>query len=259
MKSTWLFMALIVPAAAALAAEAHWDGTWKLDKSRSHFSGDTFTLSKGPNGMLHFSDGGPINYDFRIDGKDYAAHYNRTVAWTAAGPDTWDTVTHVDGRVLATSHRTLSADGKTLTIAWQTTRPDGSVDTETDVYTRVTGTAGLEGRWRSIKVDESAPMTFIIATHPDGTMRWDLPEMQAYVEGKPDGTDLAVHGPTMPPGMTFAFKKMSPRKIAYSTRVNGKPDSAGEQTLAADGKSYTDVSWTAGKEDERQTAVYVRQ
>jgi hypothetical protein len=40
-------------------------------------------------------------------------------------------------------------------------------------------------------------------------------------------------------------------------KVNGKEDSEGVQTLAADGRSYTDVSWSAGKESEKQIAVFV--
>jgi hypothetical protein len=41
--------------------------------------------------------------------------------------------------------------------------------------------------------------------------------------------------------------------------MNGKPDTYGIETLAADGHSFTDVSWNPGKESEKQTAVYVKQ
>jgi len=55
------------------------------------------------------------------------------------------------------------------------------------------------------------------------------------------------------------FKIVSPIQVKYAIKVDGKPDTFGVQTMAADGRSFTDVSWTAGKESEKQTAVYVRQ
>jgi hypothetical protein len=32
----------------------------------------------------------------------------------------------------------------------------------------------------------------------------------------------------------------------------------GEQTLAADGRSFSDVNWNPGKEDEKTTGVFLR-
>ena len=49
------------------------------------------------------------------------------------------------------------------------------------------------------------------------------------------------------------------KKDDFRIKVNGKEDSEGVQTLAADARSYTDVGWSAGKENEKQTAVFVRQ
>ena len=54
-----------------------------------------------------------------------------------------------EGRALAKSHRTLSADGKTLSVEFTGTRADGSVFGDTDMYSRVSGTNGLLGTWRS--------------------------------------------------------------------------------------------------------------
>lgn len=59
--------------------------------------------------------------------------------------------------------------------------------------------------------------------------------------------------------MTIGFKMVTPTQIKYAIKVGGKADSFGVQTIAADGRSFSDVSWTAGKEDEKQTAVYVKQ
>ena len=94
------------------------------------------------------------------------------------------------------------------------------------VYERIGKGTGLIGKWRS---------------------------------GKLDGAEFKPTGPTIPPGTTVSMKAASPSKISYVWRLNGKPDGYGVQTVAADGKSFTDVSWNPGKEAEKSTAYYVKQ
>lgn len=243
----------------ALAVDNPWVGTWTLDLNKSHFTGDTFTYSKATNGMMHFSDGSVANFDFGIDGKGYKTVYDRTTTWTAAGNNAWDSVTKANGKVLVNTHRQLSDDGKTLTITETGKRPDGTTFHDEAVYTRVTGTTGLVGKWRSTKVTISAPDSFIISSPSPGIMHWDIPAYKESVQGKLDGTDLPITGPNVPPRLTLAVKQVSPTKISYVVKGNGKPDSYGIQTLAADGKSFTDVSWSAGKPGEKATGVYVKQ
>jgi len=236
-----------------------WIGTWKLDPAKSHFIGDTFTYSKLPSGMMHFTDGSTVSYDFAIDGKPYKAAYDRTTVWTAAGTNAWNSVTSANGKVIYKAHHVLSADGKTLTNTYTGAKPDGSSFNDETVYTRVTGTNGLEGKWRSTKVNISAPDTFVVSSPSAGILHWDIPSYKESVEGKPDGTDHPITGPTVPPGLTLSFKYLSPTKISYTVKNNGKPDGYGIQTLSADGKSFTDVSWSPGKESEKSTGFYAKQ
>jgi hypothetical protein len=260
MKRAFLLCSLVLLAVMpALAADNPWIGTWKLDPAKSHFTGDTFTYSKLPNGMMHFTDGSTVSYDFAVDAKPYKAAYDRTAVWAAAGPNAWDTVYSANAKVLYKVHHLLSADGKTLTNTYTGTKPDGSTLNDQTVYTRVTGTQGLEGKWRSTKVNISAPDTFIVSSPSPGILHWDIPSYKESVEGKPDGMDHPITGPTVPPGLTLSFKYLSPTKISYTIKNNGKPDGFGIQTLASDGRSFTDVSWSPGKETEKSTAFYARQ
>ena len=66
-----LCSALALQTASTLAADSPWSGTWKLDPTQSHLTGDTFTLTQGRGTMLHYSDGSTANYDFGVDGKEY--------------------------------------------------------------------------------------------------------------------------------------------------------------------------------------------
>jgi hypothetical protein len=253
--ASWLLLA----AGAVYAAENPWVGTWKLDPAQSHLAGDTFTYSKGPGSLLHFSDG-VVAYDFGTDSKAYKSAYDRTTTWTQTGPNSWDSVTTRNGKVLGKAQRTLSADMKTLTIHHTGTRPDGAPFDDQDVYTRVAAGAGLLGTWKSVKVGATGgPQTFVISSPAPGVLHYEVPDLQAHAEGAADGTDHPLAGGNTPEGMTISFKFVTPTQIKYVIKVNGKEDSEGVQTLAADAHSYTDVGWSAGKENEKQTAVFVRQ
>lgn len=257
-----LFLAFSLAAFAvlpALAADNPWVGTWKLDPAKSHFTGDTFAYSEAPNGMMHFSDGSTISYDFGIDGKTYKTHDDRTTMWTASGDNAWDSVTKANDTVLVSVHRELSSDGKTLKITASGTKPDGTPFSDESIYVRETGTKGLVGKWRSTKVTISAPESFVIAVPAEGELHWDIPAYKESVGGKPDGSDLPITGPTVPPGLTLSVKLDSPSKLSYIVKINGKPQSYGTQTLAEDGNSFTDTSWSAGKESEKSTGLYVKQ
>jgi hypothetical protein len=261
MKMTLILCSVLaLQAGMALAADTPWNGTWKLDPAQSHFTGDTFTVTKGAGNMLHFADGSTASYDFGLDGKEYKTWANRMTSWTAIGNNAWDTVTQADGKVLAKAHRQLSADGKTLSITSTGTRPDGVAFRDEAVYERVSGTAGLVGTWRSIKVSEpNGPHEFVISSPAPGVLHYGVPDMKASAEGRADGSDNPLTGPDMPPGATISFKMLSPTKIHYVMKINGKTDSVGEQTLASDGSSFSDINWTPGKENEKSTGVYLKQ
>jgi hypothetical protein len=251
---------LALSAGAASAADSPWNGTWKLDEAKSHFTGQTMTFEKGAGDTLHFSDGSSVEFDVIVDGKEHKAYANRTMIWTAPAKNTWDTVYKIDGKELTKGHRTLSDDGKTLTESWTGTRPDGTSFHEEDVFTRVSGSDGLAGTWRASKVKGGGgPQEFVISVPAAGMVHYDVPDMKVNVEGRTDGSDLPLTGPTVPPGSTISFKALTPTKTRYVMKIGGKIDNSGEQTLAADGRSFTDVNWNAGKEDEKTTAVYVKQ
>jgi len=261
MKTILLLASLLaLPASAAFAADSPWTGTWKLDPAKSHFTGQTFTYSKGPGELLHYEDGSTASFDFGLDGKEYKSWANRTFSWTPAGRNAWDAVNKADGKVLSKGHITLSEDGKTLNMTFTGTKPDGSTYHEEDTYTRVSGTDGLLGTWRSSKVQGPyGPQSFVISSPAAGTLRYYIPDMKATAEGAIDGTDLPVSGPDIPPGMTIGFKQVTPTKHKYTMKIDGKPDTYGVQTISADGTFFTDVSWNPGHESEKTTSVYVKQ
>ena len=66
-------------------------------------------------------------------------------------------------------------------------------------------------------------------------------------------------GPTAPAGLMISNKNDGPDKVLTIVTLNGKELGRDVMTLSADGKTITDVSWTPGKESEKQTYVYEKQ
>jgi hypothetical protein len=250
---------LALSAGAALAAGNPWVGTWKLDPAKSHFVGDTFSYAAANGGKLHYTDGSTNSYDFGIDGKAYPAAYGRTTTWTAVGDHAWDSVTMANGTVLWKVHRVLSADDKTLTITASGARPDGSKFNDVTAYTRVSGSKGLIGTWRSTRVDVSLADVYVITAPSPGMLHWEFPMDKSSVTTKGPGVDAPIVGPNVPPSLTFNYKLEGPGKLSYVVKFQGKPDTYGVQTLAADGKSFSDSYWSPGKEKEKATAFYAKQ
>jgi hypothetical protein len=245
----------VAVAVPCLAAGSSWDGTWKMNVAKSKFTGDTFTVEAKGN-MMRYSNG-VVSYDFACDGKVYPVLADRTMTCTGSPAAGYDYSMKAGNNVLATSHRTLSADGKTLTIHGTEVRADGTKPEFTDVYKRQSGTSGLVGKWMNVK-SEGPTGTMVIETKGNW-IKITSPEYKNSVEGKMDGSALPMTGANIPPGVTQTIKAEGANKLHYTVQYNGKVLEEGTQTLSADGKTLVDEEWSPGKMNEKITAVYERQ
>lgn len=166
-------------------------------------------------------------------------------------------MTKFGDKVLYESHRTLSADGKTLTVQGTETRPDGSTQDYTNVYKRESGTSGLVGKWVNVKAQGVAG-TMVIETKGDWVKIYS-PEYKATAESKMDGNNIAVKGPDVPPETWTTVKMAGPNKLQYSDKEKDKVLDEGVMTLSADGKTLLEEQWAPGKMNEKTTLVYDRQ
>ncbi len=257
-KQRLVLLLLALTPTVLLAADNPWAGTWKLDVSRSHFAGYTFSYSKNANGMMVYDDGSPEPFTFAIDGKPYTDAEGNTHTWTTDGDHAWNSVAKHGDVETTRAHRVLSPDGKTFTMTFSGTKPDGTTFADTTVYTRVSGSAGMEGTWRSAKVTISSPSQWIISYPAPDTFQWDIPDYKTVTTGKMDGSDLPITGPTMSPTTTLSVQQNTPQKFTTTVKNHGKVLSLSEDNLSNDGKTITEYSWTPGKESEKTTAIYVR-
>jgi hypothetical protein len=248
--------AAVLLAGSAQAATSPFAGSWKMDVAKSQLAGDTVTYTTTAAGFE--SSGGAVTYKFAIDGKDYPMLGDRTTAWAKAPDGGWDMTMKAAGKVVTKSHRTLSADGKKMMTTYTEYRPDGTTVTEKDVYERVSGTSGLAGKWKDIKVDAAAD-AMIIAIPAPGAFKLDDPAFKQTLSGKTDGSPVSVTGPTIPPGASATFKAKGANEWDYTYLLKTKVLTHGVMKVSADGKTLTDTSWAPGKETEKTVSAYVKQ
>jgi hypothetical protein len=241
----------------SMAAASSWDGTWKLNTAKSKLTGDTYTIESKANGMMRYSNGSTIAYDFACDGKTYPVIADRTMTCTGSPSGGYDYVDRAGNKVLGKSHDALSADGKTLTTHGTDFRPDGTTGDYTETYKRLSGTTGLVGKWVNVKA-QSSSSTMVIETKPDW-IKITVSQYKETSENKLDGSSAPLTGPDVPPGVSVSIKADGPNKMHYAYRYKDKLLGEGVRTLSADGKTLVDEGWDPGKTNEKSTLVYERQ
>jgi hypothetical protein len=258
MKHVALTFILLAASAGASATDSPFTGTWKLNVDKSSLAGQTLSYTATATGF-HYSNGSTVKFDFAVDGKDYPVIPGRTVSWTKSGDNSWDSVyKNGSGTVVTKVHRVLSADGKTMTVTSTDYHADGTTADETDVRARVSGGPGLAGKWKEVKVSRASQTTVISVPSP-GHIRYEIPNEKQTIEGAVDGSSARVQGPTAPEGATMTFKQVTPNQLAWSYSVKGVVLGTGTDTVSADGKSLTSISWAPGKETEKTSEFYDKQ
>ncbi len=137
-----------VAGASAMAADLPYVGKWKVNLAKSDFGQTTVTIESLPGQEWQASTMG-ITYKFKMDGADYPDGMGGTVAWKAAGRNSWESVSKVNGTVTETDTFTLSPDGKTLTQASKAMKSGGGSIDSTTVFARASEGKALAGKWKT--------------------------------------------------------------------------------------------------------------
>jgi hypothetical protein len=147
---------LALPRTTAGQADAAWHGTWRLNLEKSTYdpgpppyTRSQFTIQPHGDGLRVVYDmvrprGGVthLEWDGRFDGKDYPVQGVEefiTYAYLRIDARTYDVVTKIDGRVVATSRTTLSPDGRTITTTTGGRNAEGRDVRTVTVYEKVVG------------------------------------------------------------------------------------------------------------------------
>ena len=249
---------LLVLSTVAAAADNPFIGQWKLNPSKSDFSGETEKYEDAGGGRIHFS-AGALSFTFTTDGKEHPGMFSGDVTSVKQiDPKTWEQTTRRKGNALVTITSTLSDDGNTLTEVVKGTRPDGSSFENTTTNTRVGSGSGILGTWKSKGEQQSSPATIEFAANGADGIAFILPNSKARADLKFDGKDYPAKGPTVPAGLTLAVTKTGDRSLDLTQKVKGKPIFKATYTVSDDGQTITRTGGAVGT-DEKTKAVYDKQ
>ena len=259
MRKLFIFPMLAMFAAATalpcFAADSPWNGTWKLNETKSQMTGTTVVITKA--GKMYTINTGPISFSFACDGKDYTSFADRSISCKQDG-NTFTTTRKVAGKVTSTTTHRFSADGNTMTEATNGTRPDGTAYTENDTSQRVGTGKGLAGTWKETAVKEDVPTSILLRVDGD-RLHYEDVGYSDVSDTKLDGTPGPITGPRVAAGMMASTTADGSTKVKTTITMNGKEMSTDEMTLSDDGTTITDVQWSPGKESEKKTYIYEKQ
>jgi hypothetical protein len=229
MKKTLWFIscALVFSAAAWTATASHaqspFDGTWRTDLAQTKFSPKpvSFYLSEG---WYHCTTCSPA-YDVQADGQDHAVTgqpYD-SISVTVVDPHTLSFVGKKAGKLDFEQTRTISADGKTLTVKTTLHPVDGSaVETFEATGKRAgiapSGVHATSGNWIVAKESGSANALDTTYKLNGDELTMSSPNGEAYT-AKLDGTDSPMKGSNSVD--TVSVKKIDAHTIEETDKRDG--------------------------------------
>lgn len=247
MKTRILRLSLIAALScvtAAAMAENPFAGTWKVDYSKSHVTGQTITFAPEGNGQVRVTEGSN-SYTFTPNGSDTHDSFGNPVKWQQTDDHTWKEFDK-EGNMVVTSTWVLSGDAKTLEVTDSGTRPNGQQIDEKVAFARIAPGKNFFGKWKSTSMKNNSPTTAKIDANGDDGIIWHIPEIKASVDLKFNGKEVAPTGPTVPKGLTLSATKTGARSFELVEKENGKVIFRGHYTVSADGGTMTEVGSAPG-------------
>jgi hypothetical protein len=251
-------LALVALGATVLwAADPPYAGSWKLNPAKSDFGETTVTYEELSDGQMKATADGQ-SYTFKVDGKEYSTPWGTSSSWKSIDANTWEVTTKVKEKVVGTATLKVAADGKTLSIAGRNINAAGEASENTAVYQRVSGGAGLAGKWKTENLEIGAPGTMTISPNGADGLTLTFVDEDGSCSAQFGGADAPAKGPIWPDGWTCALAKAGADAFQLTWKKDGKLMYEEKLTVSADGQTLTDVSGAPGA-GEQVTVVFDRQ
>src|SRR5271170_6992069 len=120
-----LLLVAVLVTSSVWAANDPSVGKWKVNPSKSKLNDEMKVEVAGAN--RYAITFGPGQVDTVVaDGSDQPALSGTTLSITVKGPDSWEVIRRMKGRILLTAYWTLSEGGKILNDAFTQYLPDGT-------------------------------------------------------------------------------------------------------------------------------------
>lgn len=252
----WVVFCALATTLGCRAPAPDWNGTWKLNSSKSSYLGPIFSISISPDGEYHW-DEGSSNFNFRCDGKYRPMGINRTQACVKTSATALDLTRKENGTKVSADHWELLAGGKVLTSIMTAFRPSGPVVTDQAIASRISGSDGFAGQWRDTSyLQQHAEMTLRLDSQ---TLHIGYPNAGQYVDAPLDGVDAALHGAQAPEGVNYVIRSSGKLEFLVLTKRSGRVLTQGSLELSNDGRVITYSWWNPSQPSDKGTLVYDKQ
>lgn len=255
----------LISAAALLAptfcqAQSPFDGTWRIDMSRSKFSPKPNSFYIG-QGWYHCDTCTP-NIVVQADGQDHpvTGQTYDTLSVDATDPHAITLIGKKDGKVMFEQSRTVSANGKMLTIKSTSHPKDSDKPVTAEVTAKLVGVApkgvhATSGNWQVLNVKTSENnLVFTYKSSGDGITMTDQTG-QSYT-AKFDGADYPVKGTYA--NNTVSLKRINDHTIEETDKRDGTVTDVVTMTVSPDGQAMTIVD-VDKRSDRTETLVAKKQ
>jgi hypothetical protein len=255
MRREWFGLIAFCALAAIQGCRApspDWNGTWKLNPTKSNYQGQVLTISISTDGEYRFDENS--SHTLRCDGKDRSIGNNRTLVCLKSGVTALDITLKENGVKTRVTHDELSTDRKIFTTTMNEFRQNGSVITSQIIFSRLSGANDFAGQWRDANyLQQRADMTLRLDNQ---ALHIDYPSAGQHIDAPLDGVQAAVRGPRAPEETTCAVRPAGSREFLMVTRRHGKVFDQGSLELSKDGKTITHSWWNPDRPADKGTLVY---
>ncbi len=238
-----LSLAALLSVAAVSRGQSPFDGTWKTDLSQTKFSPKplTFYISQG---WYHCVTCDPA-YDVAADGQDHAVAGQSfdTISVTIVDPHSISVVTKKGGQADYEQTRTVSVDGKTLTVKSTGHPANGGAATTFETIAKRSGMApagvhATSGQW--IIQKQTGSDNALLTTYKMNGDQFTMtsPTGETYT-AKFDGADYPATGSHY--YNAVSLKKINANTIEETDKRDGKVVDVDTMTVSANGKMMTEV------------------
>lgn len=240
----------------APADKSQWVGTWKLDRSASHFVGFAVTITRLPHSYRFELEGKTI--EVGDDGKDYATVPTRTTSFTQINEHQWFRTHKINGNEVDHSTFTLAPDDQSFVIHTTAFDDAGKKHESDETFLREGPGKAIDGTWRSTSAGVNVSDVFTVSSTPDGRLLFSYPQENLFYTTSLDGSPAAYGGAHAIPGLRITATADSSTRLHWVTLLDGKPYIEGTDMLSPDGKVLIETSWHVGRPGDKDEAVYRR-
>ena len=252
------------------AANDPFVGKWRVDPSKSKLYDEMKVEAAGANKYTFTF--GPGQVDTVVaDGSDQPALGGTTLSITVKGPNSWEVVRKMKGRVLLTAQWTLSEDGKTLNDAFTQYLPDGTTLFSEPlpngstlflpyVYERTAGNSGFLGTWDSESAKVKTGMELQIQPYDGDGLSFKRSDEEIVKKIKLDGNDYPDVDPNgVDKGTASSGRRVNERTLEITYKSKGKITATRRIELSTDLKTLTMTEPLAGQSRPKSILVFDRE